>query len=232
MKMDDLRPLMGRGIIAMGLCFGGYSLLVAPSERKLSQVRAEIAAAKAEIAAGQLMMGHGDEIAGNLRNVQTQVASMDERSRRARDERELFDAITALAEKHHVTVQQLTPLKNIAARTSSAATPGAPAAPAATGAPTAAPGSPLAKGPQDLALGYAISFTCDYRDLVRLVNGLEHDIGYALVTSVRAAPVMEIGSTHVQGEIAVEFYSLDAAPPADPTIASADAAPKATEAPR
>ncbi len=198
MKPQELRPLISRGAIALGVCVGVYMIALAPAQRELGRVRAQIESTRAEVLEGQSIEGSAAALNAALSGTRTRSESLAERGRRARDEREAFDSITELAVRHRVTVQQLTPLKNIASRSPAATTPGAPQAPPAPS--------------RDLAIGYTISFTSEYGDMVRMIHSLEHEMGYAMVTGVRAAPIGEAGSTLVQGEISVELYSIDPTP--------------------
>jgi hypothetical protein len=186
-------------VIALSLCLGGHFMIVDPIKQKLRDTQMKVNQLVDESReAGRL----GDDLPRVVQILsQTAVAaqSIHERSRDALDEGAMFTAITTLAVRHNVRIDQLDPRE-------------APDQPGR--APSPAPGAPAAPAPRpgDHVLAYTITATARYADLTAFVEALTTGLGYTVVHSLRIEPTYDPAMPTILATIVTEHYAFDASP--------------------
>jgi hypothetical protein len=220
MNGDTLRPLIAYASIAAALCVGVELVLVAPAHRVAAELRASIASAQQETASASSLAGRRESLERQLANARTQLAAIERKSAGGRDDRLLYSSITALATKHHVTLEQVTPTKRSV--TPPVTPPRAPTLPPPPGVPAIT----QAPSVQDTSTGYTLTVASSYADLARFVSELESAVGYGVIRSIRVTPSSVESDSSVLAELVVEFFAFDVA-----VAAPSDRAPGAIAPP-
>lgn len=200
MNVAKVRQLAAGVAIGLGVCVGGHMALVDPAEQSLADVRRALADRQAKLKSAETARDVMPQLAATLDRVRADADAIHQRSRLARDEGELFAAVTALSEAHNVRVDQLDPIKD----QRQARGPRGKDAPAAPG---------------DVTLAYSMTVLATYGDIVAFLGALQQDLGYTKVRLVQITPTPDTASKTVRAVIQTEHLAFDAAP-----VAAADPA--------
>lgn len=202
MNLGNVRQLAASAAVSLGVCAGGHVLLVDPAERTLAETRSAVADRQAKLKAAEAARDVLPQVTAGLARVRADAAAIAQRSRFARDEGELFAAVTALSEAHGVRVDQLDPIKT-GQRQGRGGRERAEAAP----------------GPRDITLAYNMTVLATYGDIVAFLHALRREMGYTRVSLVQITPTPDVSSKTVRAVIQTEHLAFDAAP-----VAAADPA--------
>jgi Tfp pilus assembly protein PilO len=185
------RVLIAELAIGLTVCLAGYLLVVEPTERRLAQVRGQIAAAEAEARAAQASALEPQQARAALRTARASLQEIERQGRTARDESALYAGITSLAKSHRIRIDHVQPTSGGVVRAPEKTEPG--------GAPP----------PRDLRSGYALAVTGEYADLVSFLTAMGEELGYSQVRSVRLTPSGEPGSRRVQAVVRTEHFAFE-----------------------
>jgi hypothetical protein len=179
------------GIIGLGVCIGGYTLLTAPAANRLAHARAEAARLTGEVARSGAIRDRVPAMTSELGAATRELATIDQRGRLARNERDLFAAITALGEREHVRIDQLAPSKS----------------------PPGAKQDAAAK-PGDAGVRCSMTAVASYADLAAFLRAIRSELGYSVVRSVRVTPLPDDRASAVRATIETEHFAfaLDGTP--------------------
>jgi Tfp pilus assembly protein PilO len=101
------RELLAQIIIIVGVCVGGWLMLVQPRIAELRELEADIATAgSAASVDAEAVVRMADSL---QRDIYAKVAAIESRNALARNSSRLYARITALADEHGVVVQRLNP---------------------------------------------------------------------------------------------------------------------------
>ncbi len=190
---DDRRNLIAQGSIALAVCFGGYMLFAEPARTSLAEERARTAALEAQVKEAEAIQQQVPQLTAALAAATAESDDIKRRGELARDERLLYSALVAAAERHRVQIDQLNPAK--------------------LARPSARAGSPEeAAARNDAAIAFSISATGAYADIAGFVESLQSDLGYSLVRSLSMAPRAETHTDVVRATIETAHFYFDPTP--------------------
>lgn len=191
LSRDGVRRLGAELAIGLSLCAGAYLLLVDPLERSLASTREELGALRSRASGGSSAKVTPEQAAKAIAQARSFAREVRRRSAPALSEAEMFSAVTALAQRHHVRLDLLQP----------------------TGAPRQAARSdersdrkPL---PGDARTGCTLTFMADFSDAAAFLADLQRELGYALVRAVRLTPTAEPGTRNVTVIAETEHRAFD-----------------------
>lgn len=208
---QDLRNVFAQGMIGFMVSIGAYMLLVDPASKKLAAAKAQEISIASQASAAESLRNIVPQISAAATRARDEADRIVQTGRLARQEQELFAALSALAARTGIRVDQLTP--NKLTNTAKAAPPGQP---------TPAPGAvDVAENAATSAIGYTIDATASYSDLATFLKATRTELGYCSVKSVRISPTSDIHKKLVHAIIMTEHYSFDASPA---VLTSADTA--------
>lgn len=187
------RAALAQGAIALALCVGGYMVAVDPARQEIVRVKGQTETIAAQLHEAEALRTDVSRLAAGREKARAEATHIEEAGRLARDERELYSALVALAESSGMTVDQLAPAK-------------LPPRPAFL------PGQPVPADARDVVVAYTITATGSYRSIAQFLRGLRGGMGYTLVRSVRLSPTADEASQVVRAVIETEHYSFDTAP--------------------
>jgi hypothetical protein len=196
------RTTLAQGVIALALCIGGYMAVVDPPRQQIVRVRGQSETIAAQLKEAEAMRSDVSRLAAGREKTRAEAAQISRAGRLARDERELYSALVALAESSGMTVDQLAPAK-LPAR------------------PMTLPGQAEAADARDAVVAYTITATGSYRAIAQFLGGLRGGLGYTLVRSVRLTATADESANMVRAVIETEHYSFDTAPKAAPATTAA-----------
>lgn len=199
--MSDKRQIIAHAAAGLAICFGGYAFLVSPAAKDLSEVRAECVRLTNEAQRAQTLEGRTDEMTGELDRLTAEAAEIEDAGNLARNERDLFAAISNLAQRSHIRIDQLAPSKS------------APKSGSAKNATDARPG--------DTAVRYAMTAVGGYSDAAAFLRALRSELGFVAVRSVRISPLPDDAASAVKITIETEHFAFDTTPPTEPDATGA-----------
>jgi hypothetical protein len=190
--------MISQFVIAIAVCAGAYFFLVDPAKNRLAMVRAQVSKAllaeNSDSAAARISL---DQLKSIQDATLARARLIDDRSRLARNDSELFQAVSDLAQAHSVRVNQLSP---VTLNTTGRLVTPTPAAPPDPKAP--AP-------PKDTSAAYQIDATGTYPMLTSFIAALGRELGFTRVVSVRLNPMGEPQADQLRAEIRTEHFAFD-----------------------
>src|SRR5262249_42252561 len=120
---------------------------------------------------------------------------IEQTGRYARQEQELYAALTSAANACRVRIDQMSPSKLGSGKGGHAPT-----------------GPEMPENGPNAAVGYTIDATATYTDLAAFLKSIRTDLGYSLIKSVRLNPTQDTKSKMVHAYIETEHFSFDASP--------------------
>jgi hypothetical protein len=181
------RDLISKGVIALALCVGGYMMLVSPAKERLVEEREKGAELSRRVEDAEGVRDQVAALTSAFDRVRAETAAFSSMGDLARNERRLYAAVVAAAEKHRVQIDQLTPSKTGAARVSGE--------------------------DGDVAVGYQLAATGRYADIAGLVRSLQSEFGFTVVRSVSAHPRGNGDVDLVRATIETVHFSFEARRP-------------------
>ncbi len=197
---QDLRNVIAQGAIAFMVCLGAFMFLVDPASKKLASARAQETMLLSQASAVEALRNSVPQISAAATRAREEAERIQQTGRLARQEQELFAALSSLAARSKIRVDQLTPNKVI----------GTNKLPGAGQSASSAPEQP--ESSLNAAFGYTIDATAPYSDLAAFLKAVRTELGYCLVKSVRISPTQDLNSNLVHAIIVTEHYSFDASP--------------------
>ncbi len=195
---QELRNVIAQGAIALMVCVGAYMFLVDPSSTKLAAARADEAHLVSQASAAEALRNNAPQISAAATRARDEAQKISQTGRLARSEQELFAALSALAARSHIRVDQMTPSKLLG-----------------TAKPTAPTATPTPEGSENsltAAQGYMIDATASYSDIANFIKAVRTELGYCTVKSVRMMPTSDTRTKLVHVVVETEHYSFDASP--------------------
>lgn len=191
-----VRSVASQGLIALSLCAGAYMTLMEPAERRLNDLRAEVA--RRQIAAAQCASSTMSisQLTALRDSCTASVADLQTRNTQSSSEAQLFESLVKLAGESGVRVESMNP-----SAVSSTRKPGAAIAPQ--------PGTMPVARLDDRRYAYTLRVQCTYDQLVRFVESLQGGAGFANVRAVRLSPSNEPGSRLLSATIETEHLWFD-----------------------
>jgi hypothetical protein len=190
---NDPRSVISQGVIGLAICVGGYMMTVDPVNARLATAKAEEASLRAQARDAEALRDIVPQITAASARAKAEADRIHEAGRLARNEQDLYAALTSIANECNVRIDQMSPVK-----VATKAAPGQAVDPNASGL--------------NAATGYAIDAAADYTDLTRFLRRIRTELGYAVVKTVRLTPTMDTRVKMVQAYIETEHYSFDASP--------------------
>lgn len=191
-----VRSVASQGLIALSLCAGAYMMLMEPAERRLKDLRAEVArrqSAAAQCASSTMSIS---QLTALRDSCSAAVADLQTRNTQSSSEAQLFESLVKLAGESGVRVESMNPSAVTAARKPATAIAHQPGA------------MPAAKL-DDRRYAYTLRVQCTYDQLVRFVESLQGGAGFANVRAVRLSPSNEPGSRLLSATIETEHLWFD-----------------------
>lgn len=192
------RAVASQGLIALALCAGAYMTLMEPAERRLNDLRAEVArrqSAALQCASSTMSISQ----LASLRDACTEaINQLQTRNTQSSSEAQLFESLVKLAGESGVRVESMSPSTVTNARK-----------PASGAQPPLQPGAQPAAKLDDRRYGYTLRVQCSYDQLVRFVESLQSGAGFASVRAVRLSPSNEPGSRLLSATIETEHLWFD-----------------------
>lgn len=183
-------------------CMAGTMLLVDPAASALARAREEMSTLTAQSGqAGQRPAIPAERAPQILKDANERLAAIAARSTLAKDQAVLFGALISLADRHRIHVDQVQPAVSNRSKERRAAPPAPSAAPAPD------PGAPAV---ESACVRYSIVATGGYADLTRFIDGLQADLGFTRVRSLRMDPVRDASPPTVQVIIETEHFAFGA----------------------
>jgi Tfp pilus assembly protein PilO len=172
---------------AVGACVGAYALLVSPAAKELSAARAEMAGLGDQVRQADSLDARLPAMMRELKALKAESAKFERASAPVRNERDLFAAISALAQKSGVRIDQMAPSKGVAP----------------------------ARGalPGDAAVRCSITAVGPYGALAAFLRAMRRELGFTAVRSVRVSPLADDHASAVRAVIETEHFALDTSPP-------------------
>ena len=180
------RDTLAHGVIAATVLAGAYMLV---ADRLSVEVRD-----------AEAMRDRVAEMTAAVREAETRASVIRERSELSGNGRALHTALTDLATRHKLRLDELNP--------SAASSLPAPAKGPGPGIPAASAAN------VDKALAFSMVATASYSDVAKFMQDLQTELGYSVVRSVRVSPVAEQPGV-VRATISTEHYWFDVRPRAD-----------------
>ena len=203
---QNLRDVIAQGAIGLMVCMGAHMFLVDPVAKKLGAAKAKEASIASQAGAAQGLQKVEPLITAACKKAREEADRIRQTGRLASHEQELFAALSMLATRHNIRVDQMTPHK----LTALAKTPGGSAAPTA--------GSDGVSG-----VAYTIDASANYSDLAEFLRSLRTELGYSVIKGVRISPGMETRQKVVHAFIETEHYAFTVLPPeTGPTAAAGE----------
>jgi len=192
---SESRNVIAQAVIAFMVCIGAYMLLVDPKAVKLAAAKAEEDRNASEARSAEALRDLVPQISKAEAAAKAMADKIHQTGRLARQEQELYAALTSAANTCHIRIDQMSPTRVGATNKAGQA------------------GPEFAEGSANAAVGYTIDATSTYNDLAAFLKIIRTEIGYSLVKSVRMSPTPD--SKLVHAFIETEHFSFDASPPAD-----------------
>lgn len=193
------RALASQGIIVLAVCVGGYMVLVDPARRQAAAAAGQAESIAAQVREAESLRDQVPMLSAALEKTKKDVKDIAESGKLARDERELFAAVMAMADGTGIRVEQLSPAKTATVSADSA-------------------------DARDTVVAYSITATGNYGQVAAFLRGLRTGLGFTNLRSVRLTPTPEENAPVVRAVIETEHFAFDpapAAPAADPKRSSA-----------
>ncbi|MBL0869508.1 MAG: hypothetical protein IBJ18_02910 [Phycisphaerales bacterium] len=192
----QVRAVASQALIALSLCAGAYMALVEPAERRLTDLRAEVARRQAEAAQCASSTMSISQLTA-LRDACLQTTNqLQTRNTESSSEARLFESLVKLAGQSGVRVESMNP-----------STVGPARKPGLVNAPQ--PMDAAARNLDDRRYAYSLRVQCNYDQLVRFVESLQSGAGFANIRAVRLTPSSEPGSRLLSATIETEHLWFD-----------------------
>jgi len=159
MNIAILRRLIATAIIVVGVCAGGYSIVVLPMKRELARAESEADSASAAIERMSRLQATLPELIGRRDLAKHRVSLVRAASRVARDEGVLYADVSALAADLGLRVTRLAPVGS---------------------------GQSGENGPQSVR--WSMEVVGSYGALTLFIKRFEERLGFAIVRSVVVTP--------------------------------------------
>lgn len=189
------RAALVNGVIMVALCVGGYMMLVDGPRQRATDARVEAEAIAEQLKDADSQREDVPRLTSVREKIRSESARLADQGRLARDDRELYSTVMALADTSGVMVEQLLPAK----------LPPKPPVPLGQAGPPDA---------RDGQAAYNIAAVGTYAQVAEFIRGLRTTMGHTLVRSVRMTPTMDEESQIVRAVIETEHYAFDATPSA------------------
>lgn len=203
-KSNELRTIIALAVIAGMVCVGAYTIIYDPIAKKLLTAKAEETALTSQVRAAEVIRDTLPQVTAAVQKAAADASQINDTGRFAREEQELYAALTSLASKHRVRIDQMTPTLTSEAKGSSGSTSATDAAQGTT------------------VVAYTIDATATYVQMAAFIRSLRTEVGYCNVRTVRITPTSETRQKLVHAFIETEHYSFEASP----ISLSANAAPE------
>lgn len=193
-SVQAARETITHGVIALSVCLGGYMLLVDGPRRGAAAARGEAETIAAQLREAESIRDQVPMLTAARQKTRATVQAFADAGRLAREERDLYAGIMAIADSCQVTVEQMAPAK--------------------LGSKSSAH-QPMAKeadSSRDLTVAYTITATGSYKAVATFLKSLRTDLGHSMVRAVRLAPLPADPEPIVRAVIETEHYSFDASP--------------------
>lgn len=201
MNNTTRRSLFAEATIGLAIVTGAYMTLVDPVKTRLAEARAATGDA-ARLRARALVEGGGiDQARSALLRAKERAQALDEAGQSARDELVAFEQLVGHATAAGAEVTQIQ--RRTAAQRAPGATMLSPTTPAASGA-----ASVPATG--DVSVGFTMSVTGRYEQIVSLVDALSHELETTVVESVALTPAGDTADPRVSARIDTLHIAYDA----------------------
>lgn len=191
-----VRAIVSQGLIALSLCAGAYMTLMEPAERRLNDLRAEVARRQAATMQCTTATMSISQLTALRDNCSEALTDLQTRNTQSSSEAQLFESLVKLAGESGVRVESMNP-----STVSTTRKPGTATSPAPGTAPTAKL--------DDRRYAYTLRVQCTYDQLVRFVESLQSGAGFANVRAVRLSPSNEPGSRLLSATIETEHMWFD-----------------------
>lgn len=193
------RDTLAHGVIAATILVGAYMLVVDRLRHQLGQTRDEVAALTLQVRDSEQLRDRVPELTQAMRRAEQQAAEIRDRSIAAGNDRALYTALTELAQKHKVRLDELNPAAASARPTieSSGKTPPVPVDAAATEV--------------EQAVAFSMVATASFSNIAEFMHAIQTQLGYSVIKNARILPVSEEPGM-VRATISTEHYAFDVTP--------------------
>ena len=194
------RDTVAHGVIAATVLAGAYMLVVARQHSLLDEANVQADRLGVEVRDAEAMRDKVAEMTAAVREAESRAAIIRERSGLSGNGRALHTALTDLATRHRLRLDELNPSAPSSAPVSvKGPGPGVPAGSAAN---------------VEKALAFSMVATASYSDVAKFIQAVQTELGYSVVRSVRVSPVPEEPGV-VRATLSTEHYWFDVTPRAD-----------------
>lgn len=201
MNNTSRRSLIAEATIGLAIVTGAYMTLVDPVKSRLAEARAATGDA-ARLRAKALVEGGGiDDARAALLRAKERAHALEDAGEAARDELVAFEKLVGHATAAGAEVTQIQ-RRSAAPRTAGATmlSPTTPAGDIAAAAPATG----------DTSVGFTMSVTGRYEQIVALIDALSHELETTVVESVALTPAGDTSDPRVSARIDTLHIAYDA----------------------
>jgi hypothetical protein len=193
------RSLIAEATIGLAIVTGAYMTLVDPVKSRLAEARAATGDA-ARLRAKALVEGGGiDDARAALLRAKERAQALEDAGKAARDELVAFERLVGHATAAGAEVTQIQ--RRSAAPRTAGATMLSPTSPA---------GAVATPATGDTSVGFTMSVTGRYEQIVALVDALSHELETTVVESVALTPAGDTSDPRVSARIDTLHIAYDA----------------------
>ncbi|MCX5689355.1 MAG: hypothetical protein NTV94_06135 [Planctomycetota bacterium] len=193
------RDTLAHGVIAATVLIGAYMLVVDRLQRQLGQTRDQVAALTSQVHECEQLRDRVPEMTQALREAELQAAEIRQKSIAAGSDRTLYTALTDLALRYKVHLDELNPAA-ASARPTIESNGKVPAV------PTEAAGVDV-----EQAIAFSMVATASFSNVAEFMHAIQTELGYSVIKSARILPVAEEPGM-VRATISTEHYAFDVTP--------------------
>lgn len=200
-KNQGLRDALAQGSIGLMACVGAHMFLVDPVLKKISAAKAQEMSLASQANAAENLRKITPQITAASQRVGEEAERIRETGRLASHEKELFAAMSTLATRHNIRVDQMSPKKL------------SPLVKNPAAGATASPADGVA------GVAYTIDASATYNDLADFLRAIRSELGYTSIKALRMSPGSETRQKIVHAFIETEHYAFDVVPVEPPAEA-------------
>lgn len=166
-----VRSFLPELAIGCACCAGGYVFVVSPMQTRLASAQAEVDALNLAITRSTAQPAAAAQAERSAERARAALAVIDGRSALATDPTAMLQAVSELADRTGVRIEQFNPIAPRGVR-------GAPGQPA-----------PRVDPKVEQRCAFSVTLTATYADAARFIGAMQQEVGLTAVRSVRMVPV-------------------------------------------
>lgn len=193
------RDTLAHGVIAATLLVGCYMLFVDRLQRQLSLAQGQVAVLTAQVRDSEQLRDHVPEMTDALRSAEALAQDIRRRSELSGDDRKMHTALSDLARRFNVRIDELNPV--------------APSARPVIEASAKLPAVPVETPASDVehAVAFSMVASASFSSISELMRAIQSELGYSVIKNARIVPAPDQPGM-VRATIVTEHYAFDVTP--------------------